>query len=85
MLGGNNTRSEKLFDGLFVALSHCDLYDIIAIFLGCLLSLWLNQLFHYAHNVFQSGVGEGPARPGHLCSTGVSWGVSTGAAGSAPG
>lgn len=62
MLGGNNTCSEKLFDGLFVAVSHCDLYDIVAIFLGCLLSLWLKQLFHYVTMFFSQELGK--ALPG---------------------
>lgn len=62
MLGGNNTCSEKLFDGLFVAVSHCDLYDIIAIFLGCLLSVWLKQLFHLLTMFFGQELGK--ALPG---------------------
>lgn len=47
--------------------SHCDPYGIVAIFLGCVLSLRLQHLFHSAHNGFQSGVWEGPSKTGRLC------------------
>lgn len=46
---------------IYRAVSHCDRYHIIAAILGCVLSLWLKQLFHWAHNFFESGVWEGPA------------------------